>query len=86
MARKDMVKHDEEKANEHLLLMKSTLIDTQSKLADAEQRLASAEIKLEANYTEVLAKVEAKFQSKIDTAVQNQISELGATLEQKDSH
>ena len=83
MARKDMVKHDEEKANEHLLLMKSTLIDTQSKLADAEQRLASAEIKLEANYTEVLAKVEAKFQSKIDTAVQNRISELGAILEQK---
>ena len=83
MVRKDLVKHDEEKTNEHLLLMKSTLIDTQSKLADAEQRLASAEIKLEANHAEVLAKVETNFQSKIDIAVQNRISELGATLQQK---
>ena len=63
MARKDLVKHDEEKTNEHLLLMKSTLIDTQSKLADTqsnladtEQRLASAEKQIKANHTEVLKK------------------------------
>ena len=93
MARKDLVKHDGEKTNKHLLLMKSTLIDTQSKLADtqskladAEQRLASAEKQIKANHTEVLSKVENKavFQSNFTkTFVQNRISELEATLKEK---
>ena len=39
MARKDLVKHDEEKTNEHLLLVKSLLIDTQNKLSDTEHKL-----------------------------------------------
>ena len=83
MARKDLVKHDEEKTNEHLLLMKSILIETQQKLTDTEQRLASAELKLETSHTEILAKLEAKFQNRIEIAVKNQISnKLGAT-EQK---
>ena len=84
MARKDLVKHDEEKTNEHLLLMKSTLIDTQSKLADTqsnladtEQRLASAEKQIKVNHTEVLSKVEkeAIFQSSLtEIFVQNRMS------------
>ena len=39
VARKDLVKHDEEKTNEHLLLVKSLLIDTQNKLSDTEHKL-----------------------------------------------
>ena len=39
MARKDLVKHDEEKTNEHLLFVKSLLIDTQNKLSDTEHKL-----------------------------------------------
>ena len=72
MPRKDLTKHDEEKTNEHLSLMKSALIDTQNKLADAEKQLA---LKSDVNYTEVLTQVEAKVQNKID--------ELGAALQQK---
>jgi len=84
MAHKDLVKHDEEKTNEHLLLMKSALIDTQNKLADMEKQLTSALKKLEANYTEMLAaKVEAQNQSKSETVLQYRISELEASLQQK---
>ena len=93
MARKDLVKHDEEKTNEHLLLMKSTLIDTQSKLADtqgqlvdAEQKLAAAEKQIKTNHIEVLSKVEkeAVFQSSLfDIFVQNRMSALEATLKEK---
>ena len=43
MARKDLVKHDEEKANEHLLLMKSVLVDTQHKLSDTKHKLDNAQ-------------------------------------------
>jgi len=38
MVRNDLVKHDE-KTNEHLLLMKSALIDAHNKFADTEQQL-----------------------------------------------
>ena len=46
IARKDLVKHDEENTNKHLLLMKSTLIDTQNKLADTQNKLADTQNKL----------------------------------------
>ena len=82
MTRKDLVKHDEEKTNGHLLLMKSALTDIQNKLANTEQRLASAELKLEASQAE--PKLEHKFQSKSEIlSMQNQIDELEATLKQK---
>ena len=45
MARKDLVKHDE-KTNEHLLLMKSALTDTQNKLTDTQNKLADTQDKL----------------------------------------
>ena len=93
MARKDLVEHDEEKTNEHLLLMKSILIDTQSKLsdtqsklADTEQRLVSAEKQLKANHAEVLFKMENEAfaqDSLTEIFVQNRMRELEATLKQK---
>ena len=46
MARKDLVKHDEEETNEHLLLMKSTFMDTQTKLTDTQIKLTDAKTKL----------------------------------------
>ena len=84
MARKDLMKHNEENTNEHLLLMKSALVDTQSKLADAEQRLASAELKLKANHAEVLAKVETNSGVTVfDFEMISRLNELEATLRQK---
>ena len=46
IARKDLVKHSEENTNKHLLLMKSTLTDTQSKLADTQSKLVDTQNKL----------------------------------------
>ena len=46
VVRKDLVKHDEEKTNEHLLLVKSVLIGTQNRLSDTEQKLADTQNKL----------------------------------------
>jgi len=96
MVRKDLVKHDEEMTNEHLLLMKSALVDTQMKLADSEQQLASTERKLQANYADTeqrflstVKKLEANYAeelAKVKMVVQNQISELEATLQQKTKH
>ena len=40
------MKHNEEKTNDHLLLMKSVLTDAQSKLADKQVRLANTEARL----------------------------------------
>ena len=57
VARKDLVKHDEEKTNDHLLLMKSALTDAQSKLADKQVRLANTEERL-ANAEVLLASAE----------------------------
>ena len=46
VARKDLAKHDEEKTNDHLLLMKSALTDAQNKLADTKVKLANTETRL----------------------------------------
>ena len=89
MARKDLVKHDEEKANDHLMLMKSALFDTKNKLADTENRLGTTEKRLaclikvvKANHAEVLAKVdEAKFECKTEFLAE--INELESTLKEK---
>lgn len=47
VVRKDLVKHDEEKANKHLLLMKSILIDTQKCLREAQTKLSDTVMKLD---------------------------------------
>ena len=72
MPRKDLTKHDEEKTNEHLSLMKSALVDTQSKLADTQGKLFDTQnklfdtekqlsLKLEHNHAEVLAMQNSKY-------------------------
>ena len=43
VARKNLIKHDEEKINERLLMMKSVLIDTQNKLCDTESKLSDTQ-------------------------------------------
>ena len=84
MARKDLLKHNEENTNEHLLLMKSALVDTQNKLADAERRLALAEMKLKAKHAEVLAKVETNSKGTVvDFGMLSRLNELESTLHQK---
>ena len=61
MARKDSVKHNEEKTNEHLLLVKSVLIDTQNKLSDTKHKLDSTQN----NLADVQNKL-AETQNKLD--------------------
>ena len=66
MPRKDLTKHDEEKTNEHLSLMKSALVDTQNKLSDTQRKLSDTQdklsdteqqltLKLDHNYATVLS-------------------------------
>ena len=76
VVRKDLVKHDEEKTNEHLLLVKSVLIGTQNKLSDTEHKLDVAQNKL----TDALNKL-AETQHRLD----NTQNRLGDTQNKLDS-
>ena len=42
VAHEDVVKHEEEKIREHLLLMKSAVTDSQNMLSDTQSKLAKA--------------------------------------------
>ena len=85
LARQDFKQHNQEKVMEHLLFTKSELISMKNKLTNAEKQLAAFEERLAANTDAALAKMEAKFQQKIneiDSNTRKKNKELEEQLQQ----
>ena len=85
LARRDFKTHNQEKVMEHLLFTKSELISTKNKLTNTEKQLAAIEKRLATSTNAALAKMEAKFQQKIneiDFIACKKNSELDAWLQQ----